>query len=73
MANGISTFCSNYFWSDSRVEGFGFEIEVVSAGDQFTMYDVARNIIGNCEVIQNKVAQLFMQINIYKVYFAHFF
>jgi hypothetical protein len=49
---------NNYFWSDSRPEGFGFEIEVVSPGMKFTMYDVGHKPIGTCEVIQNKEAQI---------------
>ncbi len=58
---------SNYFWSDSRQEGFGFELEVVSPGDKFTMYDDAHNLVGNCEVIDNKVLQPF------KAYFGLLF
>ncbi|CAG7734701.1 unnamed protein product [Allacma fusca] len=48
---------SNYFWSDSRPEGYGFELEVVAPGDKFTMYDANHKPIGNCEITGNKDAQ----------------
>ncbi|ODN05800.1 hypothetical protein Ocin01_00893 [Orchesella cincta] len=47
----------NYFWSDSRPEGYGFELSVVAPGDKFTVYDAHHNPIGNCEVICNKEPQ----------------
>ncbi|XP_077298327.1 uncharacterized protein LOC143919727 isoform X2 [Arctopsyche grandis] len=42
----------NYFWSDSRPEGFSFEVEVVSVGDKFTIYDINQESQGTLEVVQ---------------------
>lgn len=49
---------SNFFWSDSRPEGYGFEVEVVSPGDRFTIHDASHNVIGLCEVVRNEEPQL---------------
>lgn len=48
----------NYFWSDSRPEGFVFEIEVVSIGDKFTVYDANHEPQGTLEVVQLQRDQL---------------
>jgi len=56
--NGTKNGNGNFFWSDSRPEGYGFELEVVSPGDKFTMYDAQHNRMGNCEVIANVEAQV---------------
>lgn len=45
----------NYFWSDSRPEGFVFEIEAISVGDKFTIYDVDNEPQGILEVVQQQV------------------
>lgn len=45
----------NYFWSDSRPEGFSFEIEVVSVGDKFTIFDTNNESQGTLEVVQLQV------------------
>lgn len=45
----------NYFWSDSRSEGFGFELSVVAPGDKFTVIDAHHKSVGHCEIICNKV------------------
>ncbi|KAK9506370.1 hypothetical protein O3M35_008322 [Rhynocoris fuscipes] len=48
---------SNYFWADSRPEGFAFEIELVSPGDKFTIFDANRVPVGTLEITRNQVAQ----------------
>lgn len=52
---------SNYFWTDSRPEGFLFEIEAVSVGDKFTIYDANHEPQGILEIVQQQVT--------YNVYF----
>lgn len=47
---------TNYFWSDSRPEGFAFELEVVSSGDKFTLQDANHVAAGTLEVLQNDVS-----------------
>ncbi|KAL4715950.1 hypothetical protein ACJJTC_013250 [Scirpophaga incertulas] len=49
---------SNYFWSDSRPEGFAFEIEAVSVGDKFTIYDANHETQGTLEVMQQQKNQM---------------
>lgn len=46
---------NNYFWTDSRPEGFVFEIEAVSDGDKFTIYDANHEPQGILEVVQQQV------------------
>lgn len=48
----------NYFWTDSRPEGFVFEIEAVSAGDKFTIYDANHEPQGILEVVQQQKNQI---------------
>lgn len=45
----------NFFWTDSRPEGFVFEIEAVSVGDKFTIYDANHEPQGILEVVQQQV------------------
>lgn len=40
----------NYFWADSRPNGFAFEISVVSPGDMFMIQDANHLIIGTLQV-----------------------
>jgi hypothetical protein len=47
---------NNYFWSDSRPEGFAFELEVVSTGDKFTLQDTNHTAAGTLEILQNSVS-----------------
>ncbi|XP_013164983.1 PREDICTED: uncharacterized protein LOC106115893 isoform X1 [Papilio xuthus] len=49
---------NNYFWSDSRPEGFLFEIEAVSVGDKFTIYDANHEPQGILEVVQQQKNQI---------------
>lgn len=56
MIYATISFFRNYFWSDSRPEGFGFELCVVAPGDKFTVIDAHHNRIANCEIICNKVS-----------------
>ncbi|KAL1138191.1 hypothetical protein AAG570_009883, partial [Ranatra chinensis] len=46
-----------YFWSDSRPDGFAFELEVISPGDKFTVFDADHVAAGILEIIQNQTAQ----------------
>ncbi|KAG6456596.1 uncharacterized protein LOC115447629 [Manduca sexta] len=48
----------NYFWTDSRPEGFVFEIEAVSIGDKFTIYDANHEPQGILEVVQQQKNQI---------------
>lgn len=48
----------NYFWTDSRPEGFVFEIEAVSVGDKFTIYDANHEPQGVLEVVQQQKNQI---------------
>lgn len=49
----------NYFWSDSRQEGFVFELEVVSIGDKFTVFDTDELAQGTMEVLNIEVRTIF--------------
>lgn len=49
----------NFFWTDSRPEGFLFEIEAVSVGDKFTIYDANHEPQGILEVVQQQVRNEF--------------
>ncbi|RZC40478.1 uncharacterized protein BDFB_006163, partial [Asbolus verrucosus] len=42
----------NYFWSDNRPEGYAFELELVSEGDKFTIFDMNKEAQGTVEVLQ---------------------
>jgi len=54
---------NNYFWSDSRPEGFAFELEVVSAGDKFTLQDTNHTAAGTLEILQNSVSYSILSDN----------
>ncbi|XP_054288791.1 uncharacterized protein LOC129004288 isoform X1 [Macrosteles quadrilineatus] len=47
----------NYFWSDSRPDGFAFEIEVISLGDKFTVFDANNVAVAILEVVDAKASQ----------------
>ncbi|XP_063624109.1 uncharacterized protein LOC134796091 isoform X1 [Cydia splendana] len=49
---------NNYFWTDSRPEGFLFELEAVSIGDKFTVYDANHEPQGILEVVQQQKNQI---------------
>ncbi|CAH0715506.1 unnamed protein product, partial [Brenthis ino] len=49
---------NNYFWTDSRPEGFVFEIEAVSIGDKFTIYDANHEPQGILEIVQQQKNQI---------------
>ncbi|XP_039753103.1 uncharacterized protein LOC120628636 isoform X2 [Pararge aegeria] len=49
---------TNYFWSDSRSEGFVFEIEAIAIGDKFTIYDANHEPQGTLEVVQQQKNQI---------------
>lgn len=46
----------NYFWSDNRPEGFAFELEVISDGDKFTIFDANKEAQGTVEVTKLEVS-----------------
>lgn len=46
----------NYFWSDSRPEGFAFELELVSQGDKFTVFDANHEAQGTLEIMEIEVS-----------------
>jgi len=54
---------NNYFWSDSRPEGFAFELEVVSTGDKFTLQDTNHTAAGTLEILQNSVSYSILSDN----------
>lgn len=49
----------NYFWSDSRPEGFAFELEIVSDGDKFTIFDANHEAQGTMEIVKIEVSLFF--------------
>lgn len=48
----------NYFWSDNRPEGYAFELELISEGDKFTIFDANREAQGTLEVVKLEVSKL---------------
>jgi len=48
----------NYFYSDNRPEGYAFELEVISEGDKFTIFDINREAQGTVEVLKIEGRQL---------------
>ncbi|XP_059052149.1 uncharacterized protein LOC131846772 [Achroia grisella] len=56
---------NNYFWTDSRPEGFVFEIEAISIGDKFTIYDANHEPQGILEVVQQQKNQIELDQKIY--------
>ncbi|KAI4469874.1 hypothetical protein MML48_1g04818 [Holotrichia oblita] len=43
----------NYFWSDNSPEGYAFELEAISEGDKFTIFDVVnREAQGTVEIMK---------------------
>uniref|UniRef100_A0A1Y1KYC3 Uncharacterized protein n=1 Tax=Photinus pyralis TaxID=7054 RepID=A0A1Y1KYC3_PHOPY len=52
----------NYFWSDNRPEGFGFELELVSDGDKFTVFDANHEAQGTLEILRIKATRLMLLI-----------
>lgn len=47
----------NYFWSDSRPDGFAFELEAVSTQEKYTIHDANHVPIGTLEVINSQAPQ----------------
>lgn len=52
-----------HFWSDNRPEGYAFEIEAVTEGDKFTVYEVDNEPQGTAEVLKIEVMLLFFILN----------
>lgn len=42
----------NYFWSDSRPEGYAFTVSAVEAGDKFVIYDEMSRVVGDVDIIE---------------------
>ncbi|XP_052711949.1 uncharacterized protein LOC128186204 [Crassostrea angulata] len=42
----------NYFWSDSRPEGYAFTVCAVEAGDKFVIYDEMSRVVGDVDIIE---------------------
>ncbi|XP_063536452.1 uncharacterized protein LOC134746117 isoform X2 [Cydia strobilella] len=57
---------NNYFWTDSRPEGFLFELEAVSIGHKFTVYDANHEPQGILEVVQQQKNQIEMDQQIFE-------
>uniref|UniRef100_A0A1B6ESN8 Uncharacterized protein n=2 Tax=Cuerna arida TaxID=1464854 RepID=A0A1B6ESN8_9HEMI len=55
--NGRLNDNDNYFWSDSRPDGFTFELEVVSVGDKFTVFDANNVAVAIMEVVDTQTPQ----------------
>ncbi|XP_014278435.1 uncharacterized protein [Halyomorpha halys] len=47
----------NYFWADSSEMGYAFELELVSSGDKFTVYNAYQVPVGTLEFLQNQMPQ----------------
>ncbi|KAL0268425.1 UNVERIFIED_CONTAM: hypothetical protein PYX00_010378 [Menopon gallinae] len=41
----------NYFWADSRTDGFGFELQTINVGDKFMIHDASHIVAGTIEII----------------------
>jgi len=48
----------NYFWSDNRPEGFAFELELVSNGDKFTVFDANHEAQGTLEILKIEIGPI---------------
>lgn len=55
----------NYFWSDNRPEGFAFELELVSKGDKFTVFDANHEAQGTLEILKIEVSYRFVTHVVY--------
>ncbi|KAK9679115.1 hypothetical protein QE152_g40261 [Popillia japonica] len=61
---------ANYFWSDNSPEGYAFELEAISEGDKFTIFDVVnREAQGTVEIM--KVEKSTQQENPHRLSFIH--
>lgn len=59
----------NYFWSDNRPEGYAFELEAISEGDKFTIFDVVtREAQGTVEIMKVEVSRISLPF-----FFLHFY
>lgn len=47
---------NNYFWSDNRSEGYAFELELISEGDKFTIFDSNKEAQGFVEILNIEVS-----------------
>lgn len=56
-SNGQLNNNTNYFWSDSRTWGFAFQLELVSVGEKYTVYDISNHPVGHLEIVQLQVSR----------------
>ncbi|XP_066139468.1 uncharacterized protein [Euwallacea fornicatus] len=56
--NGKINSNDNYFYSDNRPDGYAFEMELISEGDKFTIFDINREAQGTVEVLSVEDDQL---------------
>nr|XP_034334692.1 uncharacterized protein LOC117691888 [Crassostrea gigas] len=47
----------NFFWSDSRPEGYAFTVCAVEAGDKFVIYDEMSHVVGDVDIIEVEESQ----------------
>ncbi len=48
----------NYFYSDSRKYGFAFQLEIVSADEKYTIYDVSHHPLGHLQIVKIQVSEV---------------
>lgn len=51
----------NYFYSDNRPDGYAFELELISEGDKFTMFDINHEPQGTVEILNIEVCWRFLR------------
>lgn len=58
----------NYFWSDNRPEGYAFELELISEGDKFTIYDLNDEPQAILEVLKTEVRIMYKFLLFYALF-----
>ncbi|CAG9768047.1 unnamed protein product [Ceutorhynchus assimilis] len=56
--NGQLNSNDNYFYTDNRPEGYAFELEVISEGDKFTIFDMNHEAQGIVDVLKIEGPQI---------------
>jgi len=59
---GLLNDNDNYFWTDSMPSGYALQLHVVSAGENFTVYDANNFPVATIEI--TKVTVILKQLNI---------
>ena len=52
LASDSKNFNDNYFYSDTNPSGYGFSLQLLKMGDEFTVYDNSKNAIGEATVVK---------------------